>query len=116
MAIKTYFWKNRHGQIVPLAIMDDLYIRNCYRRCVEVILGNKATYTEGESRHTYEEGTELTKECAAKWAILFEEEAKKRNIRLSKPDKDTYHIGYGARLRKKRGRILENIKFDNKFK
>lgn len=113
----THFWIKNDGKKIPLPLMADDHICNAYRRCLEVIYGNQfLVERDGEGRHLSTFETNLTKEKAEKWKLLFEQEAEKRKIRLPKIDKHTYVYDFGLRQLRKRLAYDKNKKFDDKFK
>ena len=45
----TKTWINSDGTRIPLPVMKDDYIKNAYRRCVEITLGNHVIKIDGGS-------------------------------------------------------------------
>ena len=111
----TKIWTKATGKKVPLPMMDNEYLKNAYRRCAEIVLGNVSLITE-HGRSMSVEQTPLTKDQANAWKNIFETEAKNRGIKLPKIEKDTYSYNFGARLVRKRFRQEKNKQFDEKFK
>lgn len=109
-------WTRANGKRILLPLMDNEYLKNAYRRCIEIIYGNIATKIGSTSRDTYQERTSLSKDKATEWKTIFEEEAKKRGISLPRINKDTYSINFGNRLIRRELKKMHNKNFDEKFK
>lgn len=100
---------------VPLPLMTDEYLKNAYRRCTEIILGNFVIMNEDGRRVSFKQEAPLSLEAATEWKEIFEKEAKLRNIRLPKVDKDTYSYRLGKTVKLRKYMRNRNKKFDIAF-
>lgn len=115
MSTMTKLWKNSKGVSVPVCLMDDDYLKNAYRRCVEITYGNVSVDTFNHHRSVVEHNSPLTIVEASEWKIIFETEFKRRKIITPRIDKDTYSYGFGVRIRRKQYMKEKNKNFDDKF-
>lgn len=111
----TKTWVKADGTRVPLPIMSDEYLKNAYRRCVEIIFGNHVIKVDGGSRDAYKREAPIDIQTATKWKDIFEDEAKKRNVRLPKINKETYSHRIGKVLVTKKYQMQRNKRFDEMF-
>ncbi len=110
----TKTWLKSDGTKVPLPLMNDDYIKNAYRRCTEILLGNHVVIIDG-SRDAHRRTAPISIQTAAQWKDIFEQEAKRRNIRLPRVDKDTYAYRVGKTITRRKYQKDRNKKFDEKF-
>lgn len=113
--IKSYLWKNKYGKNIPIQTMDDDYLFNCYRRCMEIIFGDEYLDISTSTRIIYKIDSPLSKEKAIEWKERFEEEYKRRGKKIPKFDKNTYYVELGKRVMIRQMRYRKNKEFDNKF-
>lgn len=111
----TKIWKGKNKK-VPLPLMKNDHLQNCYRRCIEIIYGDSYVLIEdnGHRVHDYAVST-LTKEEALDWVGIFKNEASARKINLPVVNKDTYHLELGERIKRRIFKHRSNKNFDKKF-
>lgn len=117
MITKTHIWPGlSYGQKTPLPLMKDDHIQNCYRRCVETLYGNQMVMetSTGHRSESYIDSP-ISNDEALKWIPIFQEEAKRRKIKLPTINKNTYHVDLGWRMYRKFKKLAYNRKFDKQY-
>jgi hypothetical protein len=124
--MKTFLWTNRHGQKIPLQLMESDYVLNCYARCMEICLAHEVVQRlEKHSEHTYEVGSSvfheissstLTYEQAKLWVERFKAEAARRNLRLPRVDRNNIEQNFQKKMTRKNLKFESNRKFDENYK
>lgn len=109
----TKIWINWTGKKTPLPLMTDDHLKNAYATCKRLTFGNEYLVNpDGQGRGVYHKQSTLTVELAKEWIEIFEEEAKRRKIKLPVIDKHTYQYDLGKKVLRKQ---LAIKKFKNKF-
>lgn len=109
MSIPTYLWTRRNGQKIPLQLIEDDYLKNIYRRLKEASFGNGNEVLSSPGRNgpgveidrKYKEDTPITQDVWELWIPRIEAEAERRNLRLPKIDRQTYHLDLSFRRLKR---------------